>query len=226
MASHNKNLAAGLSEVISNLEGIKNVTDEIEEIADLTKILSMNAAIVATRAGNESKGFKIIAHEVRALSDRASDYVEAIRGKVNNILSNSQNIYQQIDSDIMESANISSQSSVTIEATLKEIDARVNYLTGNFREVQKDTEALAKDLDQIVMSIQFQDITRQRIEHVIEPLDKFHLELDEIMSRLHTIGKDLDKAEQASVDKWLKQFYTMADERKIMEDTLKNKKIE
>jgi methyl-accepting chemotaxis protein len=76
------------------------------------------------------------------------------------------------------------------------------------------------------MSFQFQDITRQRIEHVIEPLSMFHLELDEILNSLHTIDKDLDNNEQVDVDKWLKQFYTMADERRIMEDTLRSKKEE
>ena len=74
---------------------------------------------------------------------------------------------------------------------------------------------LGKDFSQIVMHIQFQDITRQKIEHVNGPLEH-------ILKHLAALGSDIqdDALQQANLEK-LKSFsdsYTMASERMLMKE--------
>ena len=74
---------------------------------------------------------------------------------------------------------------------------------------------LGKDFSQIVMHIQFQDITRQKVEHVYGPLEK-------MLNHLAALGcDDLDEATQQENLEKLKSFsdsYTMASERMLMKE--------
>lgn len=76
---------------VANLNGkIKEISDFIQNIQDVseqTNLLSFNASIEAARAGNAGKGFRIIANEVKALSDRTTKLASDIGAKVRELQS-------------------------------------------------------------------------------------------------------------------------------------------
>ena len=64
---------------------ILEVLESIKNIADETKMLGLNAAIEAARAGDAGRGFGVVAEEIRKLSEDAKTTAEEIRAMTNNI---------------------------------------------------------------------------------------------------------------------------------------------
>ncbi|MDP3176828.1 MAG: methyl-accepting chemotaxis protein [Spirochaetaceae bacterium] len=65
--------------------GISGTLREIEDIAERTDLLSLNAAIEAARAGDKGKGFKVVASEVKGLAERSRQLTVAISGRLDDL---------------------------------------------------------------------------------------------------------------------------------------------
>jgi len=115
---------------ITNLsEEINEVSSFIKEIADKTKMLGLNAAIEAARAGDAGRGFGVVADEIRKLSEQSKSTVPKIKQLTDSIKSKV--------NDASERSQSSLASSQEQAAASEEITASVEELTSMSEELNK-----------------------------------------------------------------------------------------
>ncbi|BDY05526.1 methyl-accepting chemotaxis protein [Ferrimonas sp. YFM] len=120
-------MARQLEQESQNIESILKV---IQEIAEQTNLLALNAAIEAARAGEQGRGFAVVASEVRALAERTQQSVGEIRRLIELLQGGTRNVVQAISSGNDKALAAVSQVQAMDDA-LKVIVEHIRHITDN-----------------------------------------------------------------------------------------------
>lgn len=205
-----------IAEVLEQLNKIDAFADTIVKIGKTTNILALNASIEAACSGETGRGFKVLATEINALSKKSSTSIKEIT-EINEILTNKvSEIKFELETVQEQSKTIETNTNELFNLTIDRIGNTLQNTAGKIQEIAKEAEGLSKKISQVVVSIQFQDITRQRIEHVIAPLEMLKKELTETIDGLLKIDHQSSQIEEQSSTESLMKQYTMESEREIL----------
>ncbi|MEH6471538.1 MAG: methyl-accepting chemotaxis protein [Halopseudomonas sp.] len=170
LAASVEQAASSIHKLESEVHNIGGILDVIRGIADQTNLLALNAAIEAARAGEQGRGFAVVADEVRSLAKRTQESTEEIqamigqleteaKGAVTVILSGRDQAEASVDrarqagetltsitDDILQISDMNAQIATATEqqsATVEMIGTNVNNISAGFAETAEGTQRLS-----------------------------------------------------------------------------------
>lgn len=216
LTSYFDNTLKMISEVIEQLSEVDDFASDIVNIGKTTNILAVNASIEASHSGKFGAGFKIIASEIKELSDQSSTSIKKITDITRNLKSMVNSIQKELQTVKQQSVTIAGTTDELFSQTTEKIGESLQYTNERMKSIASDAESLSKEISKVVVSIQFQDITRQRIEHVISPLEMLNKELIETIDKMLKNESDFLQSGKKDLAETLMQQYTMESERDIL----------
>jgi len=145
-------LISSLSERSQNISGIVKV---IKDIAEQTNLLALNAAIEAARAGEQGRGFAVVADEVRKLAERTaaatteiSDMIEAIQGEVTSAVGNLGARDEQVGQAVKLAEQVAG-ALAEINAGARKTESRIQDITNAANEQGAASREIAGNIERI-----------------------------------------------------------------------------
>ncbi len=214
LSKDSMSMVYALDELKANVERVEKCMAQLDSVNSTTNMLALNARIEAERAGTAGTAFRVVANEVRELSKvtqaLAGTMKKELKGVTDGIAHGHETLQRVATIDLAD--NILAKE--RLEVLMVALVSRNDNMETIVADAVKEAGLISADVDGMVTGIQFQDRTRQRLEHVVDTLHLLDRALEEIKS---STTADLPGLAEVAPDiEWVKKLlerFTMSEMR-------------
>ena len=155
LASNIENAQTVIQALANEVEKIASASQDIGNIAEQTNLLALNAAIEAARAGEQGRGFAVVADEVRTLAGRTAESTSEIGNIVQRLLENASqavDVMEQSKNQAENAVNQSKNTGVSLESILRSI-ATINQMNDLVSTSAKEQSNVAEEVSENIVRI-------------------------------------------------------------------------
>lgn len=204
-------IASELSEFREKMKAVESFAGTIEQLAESTNVLAINASIQAARAGTAGKSFAVVAGEVRSLAENSRHTAEAIQGVVSEVKNNmdtiiaiSQNGSKQVNANldrardtknsfnsivsVLQDANVSMKK---IDTAIDGIRAAGSSVKKNMTIIEDMSNTTKNRLDEITISVSEMSLQSEHLSKTANDLRVMTVNQNTVFSQISV--KDADK---------------------------------
>ncbi|KOO13506.1 chemotaxis protein [Vibrio xuii] len=190
LASQLGTASQAVADLDSDVNNIVKVLDVIGDIAEQTNLLALNAAIEAARAGEQGRGFAVVADEVRNLAGRTQDSTKEIQQMITNLQEGSRNAIQT-----MEVCAETSQS--TVEESQNASEA--------LQQIVVALESITQMSHQIATAAAEQTQVSDDISQRINMIEESGNQLSSVVTESHNSTQSLTQLSN-ELENWVSKF--------------------
>lgn len=177
--------AAGESvlKLAEQMQRIGEITATVNEIADQTKLLALNASIEAARAGEAGRGFAVVATQVRELANQSKE----ASGRIESLISGTQKSMQDVVQKIENGSRLSEESTEMVRrmtTSFDEIARAIQQTTSAMGQISTGAKQQEVGITELVSSITEIDTASKESLASAEQTRKWILAIDEQIKRL------------------------------------------